>query len=223
MDMMPQKTPPLVWVLQRGGAALFAALLTLAIFLILPVMQTISKPPGKDLIVQDVTLLNEPPPPPPPPEVEQEEPDVEPEPPELLEQAAPLDLSQIELALNPGMGGIDGAVFAIDLPNQIGEQGGAATDQIFSLGELDQRPRVIFQRMPTYPAALRSRAGTVHVIFTVDTLGRVQDAKVERSTDVAFDSPALEAVRQWRFEPGTRGGEKVQFKMRIPITFDSKG
>ena len=29
---------------------------------------------------------------------------------------------------------------------------------------------------------------------------------------------ALEAVRQWRFEPGTRGGEKVQFKMGIPIT-----
>ena len=34
-----------------------------------------------------------------------------------------------------------------------------------------------------------------------------------------LERPAIEAVRQWKFEPGTRNGEKVAFKMRVPITF----
>jgi len=59
------------------------------------------------------------------------------------------------------------------------------------------------------------------LIFVVDTKGRVTNPKIERSSDVAFEQPALEAVKQWRFEPGTRNGEKVSFKMRVPITFNA--
>jgi protein TonB len=61
----------------------------------------------------------------------------------------------------------------------------------------------------------------VTVVFQVDTSGRVVDPRVAKSTDPAFDRAALEAVRQWRFEPGTRDGEPVQFKMKIPITFNA--
>ena len=44
---------------------------------------------------------------------------------------------------------------------------------------------------------------------------------MEKSTDPAFDQAAIDAVKQWKFEPGTRNGEKVQFKLRIPITFNA--
>ncbi|MCA9398636.1 MAG: hypothetical protein KC618_02720, partial [Candidatus Omnitrophica bacterium] len=76
--------------------------LTLVCFLVLPLMQAINKPPTADLALQDVDVANLPPPPPPPPEEEPEEPEPEEQPPELMEEAPPLDLSQLELALNPG-------------------------------------------------------------------------------------------------------------------------
>lgn len=80
---------------------------------------------------------------------------------------------------------------------------------------------MIFQRPPTYPQELRraGEEGTVYVLFTVDRQGRVQNAKAQKTTNPKFDTYAVDAVRQWKFEPGTRGGQKVQFRMRIPITF----
>jgi protein TonB len=81
----------------------------------------------------------------------------------------------------------------------------------------------MFQAPPRYPLELRRRkiGGTVQVVFLVDTEGRVSSPKVESSTNAEFDAPALEAVKQWRFEAGTRGGQKVSFKMRVPITFNA--
>jgi len=208
----------------RGGiSAVGATVSTLAIFLVLPVMQTISSPPPRDLVVTSVDIADVPPPPAPPPEVEPEEEPPPEEPPKLEPDNAPLDLSQLELALDPGMGGGGFGDFAIDLSGRIEPSDEDNLDQIFSLADLDQKPRVLFQRPPRYPPELRAqgRQGTVTVLFTVDTDGRVVDPKVERSTDPAFEQPALDAVRQWRFEPGTRKGDKVSFRMRIPITFNA--
>ena len=213
----------------RAILSLLAAVgMTLALFLILPVLQTISKPPTRDLVVSSAGFGNEPPPPPPvvedepPPQEAAEEP-----PPELEPEVQPLDLQQLELALNPGTGGDGEAVFG-GLQARIAGQleqskGEAGLEEVFSLADLDQRPRAIFQTPPRYPAELRRRgvAGTVTVVFTVDATGRVVAPKVERATDPAFESPALEAVRQWRFDPGTRKGQPVQFRMRVPITFNA--
>jgi len=199
----------------RGAAALLLGLaITVALFLFLPIMQSIRDPIPRDLLsVTGIDPFLEPPPPPPP----------EPEPPILAEEAPPLDLAQLELALNPGAGeGLFGD-FAIKLVDQVGKGDDEGLDRIFSLGELDQRPRVVFQRTPTYPPDLHrsNRRGTVYIVFTVDTRGRVVDPKVDQSTDPAFEQSALDAVRQWKFEPGTRNGEKVQFRMRVPITFNA--
>jgi protein TonB len=208
---------------------LAAAVVTLVLFLILPVLQTIGKPPTRDLIVSSVGFGNEPPPPPPvveeepPPETEAEEP-----PPELEPETQPLDLQQLELALNPGLGGTGDGLFGsiqARLTGQIDQAttGGGDSGGVFSLADLDQRPRAIFQTPPQYPLEFRRRriAGSVTVVFMVDVNGRVSDPKVEKSTDQAFESPALEAVRQWRFEPGIRKGQPVPFRMRVPITFNA--
>jgi protein TonB len=215
-------------LLMRGvkllAAFLAAGAFTLAIFLVLPLMQTIGNPIPRDLTVRNVDVGELPPPPPPPPEEQIEEEEPPEPPPELIEEAPPLDLAQLELALNPGFGeGLFGD-FAVNLNSQFGgSEGSEKLDEIFSLADLDQRPRVIFQRAPTFPQDLRKagRRGTVYVTFMVDREGRVQSPKVKKSTDPAFDRYALEAVKQWKFEPGTRNGEKVQFKMGIPITFNA--
>jgi protein TonB len=214
------------WVLERTFALVAAAALTLALFLVLPLMQTIGAAGRDDLTLRTVDAAALPPPPPPPPEPEIEEEEEEPPPPPRLQptEAPPLDLSQLELALNPGTGEALFGDFTVDLMGQLGEGGGSEElDRIFSLAELDRRPRVLFQRPPRYPPELlrAGRTGTVYVLFSVDTEGRVRNPRVQKSTDPAFEQPALDAVRQWKFEPGTRGGEKVQFKMRIPITFNA--
>ncbi len=224
---MPSRGHGPVARLFRGLISAAAGLaLTLAIFTVLPLMQTISTPPPRDLLVRAIETADLPPPPPAPMEPEEEKESEEEPPPELAEEAQPLDLSELELALSPSLG--EGAVgdFKVRLADHVaagggGESGGA--DRVFSMAELDQRPRVVMQAMPRYPAELRKKSleGTVYVIFLVDRTGRVVQPKVEKSTNPAFEPAAIEAVRQWRFEPGTRNGEKVQFKMRVPITFNA--
>ncbi len=213
-------------LLRRLAAAAGAVGLTLAIFLILPMLQAIGGPAARDLMVREVEVAEPPPPPPPVEEALREEEPPPQEPPQLAEQAPPLDLAQLELALNPALGESATGDFAVKLITQMtqgGDGGEAGVDRIFSLAELDQRPRVIFQTPPSYPPELRRgrRQGSVHVVFLVDRQGKVVSPRVERSSDPAFEKVALEAVRQWRFEPGTRKGEKVQFKMRVPISFNA--
>lgn len=210
-------------ILGRVAVALFATGVTLSLFLVLPVLQTIGAQRNTDLEVRTLEVAELPPPPPPPPEEEVEEEEAPETPPELTESAPPLDLSQLEMALEPTVGeGLFGD-FTVKLVNQLIEGGGEGLDEIFSLSDLDQKPRPIFQRPPSYPAELRKlkRQGTVYVLFTVDRQGRVADARVDKSTDPAFERPAIEAVKQWKFEPGTRKGEPVQFRMRVPITFNA--
>jgi protein TonB len=206
-----------------------AASLTFAFYLTLPLLQQMGRPPESTLEVRSVDATVLAPPPPPPPEEEQKEeakPD-EPPPTELTEQAAPpMDLSQLEMALDPGFG--DGAGGAGSLAGgRLGGSGGSDADRdkdadaVFSLADLDQAPKVVSQPPPQYPADMRSQKarGTVYVLFVVDRNGRVMKPQVQKSTHTAFERPALEAVRQWRFDPGKRSGQAVQFRMRVPITF----
>ena len=137
-------------------------------------------------------------------------------------------LSAIEAALNQtgGSGGdfADGLSFASG--GRIGGTGraGESDEQLesaFSMAEIDQKPRVVFQAQALYPAELRSKklAGAVSVIFVVDDAGRVVNPKVEKSGHPAFDKPALDCVKQWKFEPAIRGGQRVGCKLRVSIKF----
>jgi protein TonB len=138
-------------------------------------------------------------------------------------------LSAIEAALNPGasMGADFGGSVNLASGGRIGGKGAPGSgvkdgvDDAFSLAELDQKPRVIFQAPPSYPAELRPRKieGQVYLLFIVDANGRVLNPRVEKASHQAFVKPALDAVKQWKFEPATRGGQKVPCRMRVPIRF----
>jgi len=199
-----------------------AGALTFAFFIVLPLMQTISKPPANDLTVQTVDLAQVEPPPPPPME-EEPEPEPEPEeaPPELVEEAPPLDLSQLELALNPGLsaGFMGAGDFAVKLNTAV-SRSSEDLDAVFSMADLDQKPRVMYQPGPSLTRQLRRKTpAKVNIIFIVDENGRVVEPRVRNSTDPDFEQPALSAVKRWKFEPGKRGGKAVRFRMLAPITF----
>lgn len=198
--------------------AIAAASLAMACFLVLPVLQAISASPRADLILTTIdTATLAPPPPVVEPEPEKPEPE-EPEPPQLADEAPPLDLAQLELALNPGLGAFEGAGDFVVRIQGLG--GGSGPAEQFTLADLDQKPRAVFQQQPAVTAAMRRRfPGTVNLMFTVDPDGRVVDPVVQNSTDSIFEAAALAAIRQWKFEPGKRGGKPVQFRMRLPMTF----
>jgi protein TonB len=209
---------------RHGLSVIMGAMaLTLVFFIVLPLMQTISKPPAEDLYLQTVDVGNiEPPPPPPPEEEMQQDPEPEEAPPELVEEAPPLDLSQLELALNPGLSGgwAEGGDFAVKLNTVVSASKGDDLNAVFSMADLDQKPRVIYQPGPTLTRELRRKApGKVNIIFIVDERGRVVDPRIRSSTDPAFEKPAMSAVKRWKFEPGKRGGKAVRFRMLAPITF----
>jgi len=204
----------------RLWVILGAAALTVLFFIILPLMQTIGDSPVDDLLLQTVDTANVPPPPPPPEPEQEKEQEKEPPPPDLAEEAPPLDLSQLELALNPGgfSEGWMGGDFAVKL-NTVASQNDAM-DEVFSMADLDQKPRVIHQPGPTLDGASRKKApGTVYILFIVDQRGRVENPVIQQATDPVFEKPALAAVKQWKFEPGKRNGQTVRFRMRVPITF----
>jgi periplasmic protein TonB len=98
---------------------------------------------------------------------------------------------------------------------------GDTLEEAFSLAEIDQKPRAIFQESPAIPSAMRGKKieGLVTVIFVVDAAGKVENPRVEKSSHTAFESPALSAVRKWKFEPGVRAGQRVASKMRVSIRF----
>ncbi|HOK66240.1 MAG TPA: energy transducer TonB [Anaerohalosphaeraceae bacterium] len=208
------------WKLFHRLAVLLGGIgMTLLFFLILPLMQTLAKPPAADLILRPVDTAKLDAPPPPPEEKPPQEPDPEDKPPELTEEAPPLTLEQLTLALNPSLSGswMEGD-FAVSLQNVAAETKNAEAP--FSIADLDQKPRVIYQSSPLMTKELRKKTpGTVYIIFVVDEQGRVENPTVQSSTDPIFEKPALNAVKQWKFEPGRRNGQPVKFRMRVPITF----
>lgn len=194
---------------------------------------------------QDVELLGdvadekkqEEPPPEKPPEVETK-PEEVPDSAEVirnLEQqpadAAPaLDAASLsaigEALMGQGGGGDFASAMSFASGGRIGGTGkggalDATMDQAFSLAELDQKPRAAYQAEPVFPKEMRGKKvdGVVSVIFVVDATGKVTDPRAEKSTHPAFDKPAIDAVRQWKFEPGVKGGKRVPCKMRVSIRF----
>jgi protein TonB len=196
-----------------------AAAMMLVFFLVLPLMQTLNRPLTNDLTLQTVDTAKLEAPPPPPEEEKEPEPEPEEAPPELAEEAPPLDLAQLELALNPGFGdGWTAGDFVVKLNTGGSDDGGV--DALFSLADLDQKPRVLYQPGPLLNRDIRRKApGTVHIIFIVDQQGRVENPAIQASSDPIFEKAALAAVKQWKFEPGKRNGQPVRFRMRVPITF----
>lgn len=89
------------------------------------------------------------------------------------------------------------------------------------MAEIDQKPRPIFQVSPSYPAEMRAKKtqGEVWLLLVVDARGRVSNVRVEKTSHPAFAKPAADAVRQWKFDPAMRGGQKVACRMRLPIKF----
>ena len=87
------------------------------------------------------------------------------------------------------------------------------------------RPRGGYQVKPRYPESARRQGfeGTTLLKIYVSDTGRVEDVLVERSAGHQdLDLAAMEAVKQWRFEPAKRGKQSVAVWVMLPVRFALK-
>lgn len=91
-----------------------------------------------------------------------------------------------------------------------------------SAGSGNRLPRPLVQAAPVYPPELQVAgiAGEVRLDLIVSDGGKAANVYASKSTRPEFEAAALEAARQWTFEPAVLGnGRKVNTHIQIPITF----
>jgi protein TonB len=75
---------------------------------------------------------------------------------------------------------------------------------------------------PAYPAAARAQklAGTVLLVVSVDTRGKVAAARVAHTSGhPLLDHAAVSAVHNWTFVPATLNDVPVAAQVEVPIRF----
>lgn len=87
-------------------------------------------------------------------------------------------------------------------------------------------PKVVHEVKPEYtPEAMQARVqGAVFMSVVVLASGEVGDVAVTQSLDKehGLDRQAIDAVRQWKFEPGTKDGKPVPVEVEIEMRFTLK-
>lgn len=61
--------------------------------------------------------------------------------------------------------------------------------------------------------------GTVFLAVEVNASGQVTSANVVRSLGLGLDEKAIEAVKQWQFQPGLKDGKPIAMQAEVEITF----
>jgi len=110
------------------------------------------------------------------------------------------------------------AVYNYGLPSGVGPPAQAIAIETEGL----ILPALLEQVEPEYDAdrARRGVQGAADVEIVISTEGLVSLARILNSTtDDALDEAALEAVRQWVFEPGSLFGELVPVRAIVTINF----
>lgn len=103
----------------------------------------------------------------------------------------------------------------------------AAGDQrVYSVTDVDERPKVLNQVEPVYPADLARRGIEDVVVLKVLVArdGRAEEVQVLRGSrkDATFDRAAIAAVQQWVFAPARKGGEPVASWYNVGVPFQLK-
>lgn len=101
--------------------------------------------------------------------------------------------------------------------------GGGTGGGYYRPGNGVESPVPLHEERPQYTAgAMRAKVqGVVEVEAVVMTDGTVGQVQIVRSLDDRFglDDKAIEAVKRWRFRPGTRQGKPVAVLVSIELTF----
>ncbi len=91
----------------------------------------------------------------------------------------------------------------------------------FRVGNGVAPPRLTVKQEPQYSteARINKLQGTVTLSIVIDRDGYAREPLVLRPLGLGLDQKAVEAIRQWRFQPGTKDGEPVSILATVEINF----
>ena len=100
-------------------------------------------------------------------------------------------------------------------------KGGGFGGGVFRVGGSVSAPRAISTPDPEYSEEARKAKyqGTVVLWLIVDQNGRPRDIRVARSLGMGLDQKAIEAVKQWKFDPAKKDGQPVAVQINVEVNF----
>jgi TonB family protein len=92
---------------------------------------------------------------------------------------------------------------------------------VYKIGGDVAAPILISKTEPEYSEEARKAkySGSVLLTIVVDQNGMPRDIRVVRPLGLGLDERAIEAVRKWRFRPGTKSGRPVAVQAQVEVTF----
>jgi len=102
-------------------------------------------------------------------------------------------------------------------PGHGGGYGGGA----YRVGGGVSAPKALYAPDPEYSEEARKAKyqGTVVLWMVVGSDGRAQQIRIQRSLGMGLDEKAIEAVRQWKFEPAKLNGQAVPVQINVEVNF----
>jgi protein TonB len=100
-------------------------------------------------------------------------------------------------------------------------EGGGVGGGIFHVGGGVSPPRPIFSPEPEFSEEARKAKyqGVVTLALVVGTDGRPSNIRVQSSLGMGLDEKAIEAVKNWRFEPAMKDGHPVRVEIAVEVDF----
>jgi protein TonB len=124
-------------------------------------------------------------------------------------------------------GGVEGGVVGGELGGVLGGviggvPGGMVGGPVRAGTGTVKEPKLIHKVVPFYPeTARRARIqGAVILEVIIDYQGGVRDVKVLRGLPEGLTESAIEAVKQWRYEPSTMDGQPVEVLFILTVRFN---
>ncbi len=99
--------------------------------------------------------------------------------------------------------------------------GGGIGGGVFKVGGGISAPRAILTPDPQYTEEARNSKtqGTCILWLIVDTGGHPRDIRVVHGLGYGLENKAIEAVKQWRFEPAMKDGKPVNVQINVEVAF----
>jgi periplasmic protein TonB len=99
--------------------------------------------------------------------------------------------------------------------------GGGIGGGAFRVGGGVSAPKAVFAPDPEYSEEARKAKyqGTCVLWLVVGPDGHARDIRVARTLGLGLDEKAIEAVKNWKFEPAMKDGKPVAVQINVEVTF----
>ena len=96
-----------------------------------------------------------------------------------------------------------------------------SADKVYEPGGDVKPPKLVHYVEPAFSPSSKEAfvEGTVKISTVVTREGQATNLKVTSGLNSEEDRTATEAVKQWKFQPGTKAGQPVNVHVTVEVTF----